>query len=95
MAFDYRGDITLALRDGTQVQGYLFNRDPRARTIDMMLKSETAPRQFEYGQVTGIAFTGEDPARGRSWEEWHSKHASERKAEDEKNRLAAIERGEL
>ena len=25
-AFDYRGDITITRKDGTQVQGYLFDR---------------------------------------------------------------------
>ncbi|MGH7426136.1 MAG: hypothetical protein ACREJP_08205, partial [Candidatus Methylomirabilales bacterium] len=25
-AFDYRGDVTLTLRDGTRIEGYIFNR---------------------------------------------------------------------
>ena len=26
-AFDYRGDVTIVRRDGTEIVGYLFNRD--------------------------------------------------------------------
>ena len=34
-AFDYRGDITLTRKDGTQVQGYLYDR----RTGDTLADS--------------------------------------------------------
>ena len=30
-AFDYRGNVTVDLRDGRELTGYLFNRDARAR----------------------------------------------------------------
>src|SRR5437868_626775 len=28
-AFDYRGDVTLSLKDGRQMMGYVFNREPK------------------------------------------------------------------
>jgi hypothetical protein len=28
-AFDYRGDVTLGLKDGTNLVGDLFNREPK------------------------------------------------------------------
>ena len=33
-AFDYRGDITLTLRDGGKVEGYLFDRQSEGRPLD-------------------------------------------------------------
>ena len=33
-AFDYRGDVTITRKDGSQVVGYLFNRRERNRNAD-------------------------------------------------------------
>jgi hypothetical protein len=32
-AFDFRGDVTLELTDGSEVTGYLFNRNHETRKI--------------------------------------------------------------
>ena len=37
-AFDYRGDITLTRKDGSQVQGYLFDRRTGATLADSFVR---------------------------------------------------------
>jgi len=82
-AFDYRGDVTVTLGSGEKLEGYIFDREPKAETIRIMTK----PGQkvtIRYADVSQLAFTGRDMADGRSWEAWVRKYA-ERKAAGEKN----------
>jgi hopanoid biosynthesis associated radical SAM protein HpnH len=79
-AFDYRGDVTLELTNGERVEGYLFDRDPAAGTLRVMVKGRK--QTLRYGQIARIAFSGRDMADGRSWEAWVRKYA-ERKAAGE------------
>lgn len=94
-AFDYRGDVTLTLKDGQKVEGYLFNRDAAQQQIEIFTKGNTSALILNYSQIQKIAFTGTDTANGKSWEAWMAKKASERQAEAEKERQAALARGEL
>src|ERR1700723_2739468 len=32
-AFDYRGDVTLTLKDGSKVEGYIFDRRSNGKTL--------------------------------------------------------------
>lgn len=76
-AFDYRGDVTLELRDGCKIEGYIFNRDHQKALFDFFPKNEPAPKQFSYSDIADILFTGEDTAAGKSWEEWKTKHGKQ------------------
>ncbi|HTM49077.1 MAG TPA: adenosyl-hopene transferase HpnH [Bryobacteraceae bacterium] len=79
-AFDYRGDVTIHLRTGERVDGYLFDRDASAGTVRIMSKGQK--RTLRYDEIGGVAFSGRDMADGRSWEAWVRKYA-ERKAAGE------------
>ncbi len=97
LAFDYRGDVTLELKSGESVVGYLFNRqasgpDP---SIEIFPADNPAPRRFVYQQIASIAFTGEDTANGKSWEAWVSKKESERRTEADHVAAEAKARGHL
>ncbi len=82
-AFDYRGDVTVTLRTGERLEGYIFDRDGAASTMRIMNK--TGQRvTVRYADVAQLSFTGRDMADGRSWEAWVKKYA-ERKAAGEKN----------
>jgi hypothetical protein len=87
-AFDYRGDITLNLRDGKQVEGYLFDRqqgpDLARSYIRLMPSGSNEKLRISYSDVAGIAFTGRDSAAGKSWEAWVRKYW-EKKLAGEKN----------
>jgi hopanoid biosynthesis associated radical SAM protein HpnH len=82
-AFDYRGDVTVSLKNGDRLEGYIFDRVLARSTIRIM----TAGGQkitVRYSDVVQLSFTGRDMADGRSWEAWVKKYA-ERKAAGEKN----------
>lgn len=88
-AFDYRGDVTLRLKDGSAVEGYLFNRDSRGAArcpepfVEIMVKDQPQPKRITYAAIQGVALTGEDAAAGKSWEEWAAKEAAQKTAEPE------------
>jgi hypothetical protein len=82
-AFDYRGDVTVTLKNGELLEGYIFDRVVAASLMRIM----TAAGQrvtVSYSDVAQLSFTGRDMADGRSWEAWVKKYA-ERKAAGEKN----------
>ena len=61
LAFDYRGDITLRLDDGRQVDGYLFNRDRDvADHADIRQRRRIAMAEF-----AGVLVAGEMPLQRR------------------------------
>jgi hopanoid biosynthesis associated radical SAM protein HpnH len=82
-AFDYRGDVTVTLRTGERLEGYIFDRDRAASTVRIMNKAGQRVT-VKYADVGQLSFTGRDMADGRSWEAWVKKYA-ERKAAGEKN----------
>ena len=87
-AFDYRGDVTLTLKDGRVVQGYVFDRR-NGRTLQdsvvrMIPANERTKISVAYSDIAALAFTGRDNAAGRTFEAWIKKYW-EKKAAGEKN----------
>jgi hypothetical protein len=77
-AFDYRGDVTITLKNGTQVEGYIFDRRS-ADTLDgsairLLTRSSSEKLAVPYSQIAALAFTGRDTAAGKSWEAWLRKY---------------------
>jgi transcriptional antiterminator Rof (Rho-off) len=97
LAFDYRGDVTVGLKSGESLSGYLFNRQISGSDsyLEVFPSDGSPSRQIRYDQVAAIAFTGEDTATGKSWENWIAKKDSERKAEVERVATDAKARGIL
>ena len=97
LAFDYRGDITVELKSGRQVTGYLFNRTATGAhpTIEIFPAASSGTMTIPYSEVATIAFTGEDTATGKSWETWVAKKDSERQRESERVEADAKARGHL
>jgi hypothetical protein len=87
-AFDYRGDITITRKDGSQVEGYLFDRRTGptlvASTIRLIPKTADQKVSISYADVAALAFSGRDTAAGKSWEAWVKRY-TEKKAAGEKN----------
>jgi hypothetical protein len=87
-AFDYRGDVTLLLRNGERVEGYLFDRRPRASLEESQVRliptGGTQKVAFRYSDIAGIEFSGRDMAAGKRWEDWVRRYA-EKKAAGERN----------
>ena len=72
LAFDYRGDVTVVRRDGTEAVGYLFNRNAEVpeRFIQMFDRAGDGPFTIHYAEIRTIRFTGKDTAAGKSYEAW-------------------------
>ena len=87
-AFDYRGDITLTLKDGSAVEGYIFDRRTGATLEDSVVRlfPKDRPEKIavRYADIENLAFTGRDTAAGKSWEAWVRKYW-EKKAAGETN----------
>ena len=87
-AFDYRGDVTLTLKDGSKVEGYIFDRTTSNTLVDsfvrLFLKDRHEKVSVRYSDIAHLAFTGKDTAAGKSFETWLKKYM-ERKAAGEKN----------
>jgi hypothetical protein len=81
-AFDYRGDVTITRKDGSVVEGYIFDRRPGV--VRLMPKDTNTKVMVAYGDIAALAFTGKDTAAGKSWEAWVKKYM-ERKAAGEKS----------
>jgi hypothetical protein len=86
-AFDYRGDVTITLKDGSAVEGYIFDRRTGASLADSYVrlfpKDSPDKRTIAYSDIAGLNFTGKDRAAGASWEAWVKKW-NEKKAAGEK-----------
>ena len=77
-AFDYRGDVTLTLKDGSKIEGYIFDRTsgPSLSTsyVRVIPKEAGQKLKIPYAEIAALAFSGRDTAAGKSWEAWISKY---------------------
>ncbi len=91
-AFDYRGDVTLTLKNGERVEAYIFNRISGTALGDSFIQifpaDGSAKRKIGYAEVARIEFSGKDRAAGKHWEDW-VKNYNEKKAAGEKFSLEA------
>lgn len=87
-AFDYRGDVTLTLKDGRVVHGYVFDRRTGATLQESAVRiipaGERTRLAIPYAEIAALAFTGRDNAAGRTFEAWVRKYW-EKKAAGEKH----------
>ena len=87
-AFDYRGDVTITLKDGASVEGYVFDRRAGASLAESVVrlipKDRDEKLSIRYDEIARLAFTGRDTAAGKSWETWVKKY-NEKKAAGERN----------
>ena len=88
-AFDYRGDVTLTLRSGEAVEGYIYDRRSGQGLADSLVrimpsKGDRARRSIPYAEITALAFTGRDTAAGKTFDAWVRRYW-EKKAAGEKN----------
>ena len=87
-AFEYRGDITVTKKDGSQVVGYLFDRQQGASLADSFVRllpsDAKAKVSIAYSEIAAIVFSGRDTAAGKTFEAWVKKYW-EKKAAGEQN----------
>ncbi|MGA8538533.1 MAG: hypothetical protein WB566_03495 [Terriglobales bacterium] len=87
-AFDYRGDVTITRKDGSDITGYLFDRrvgpNLEESVVRLMLATSKERPAIPYSEIVAIAFTGRDTAAGKSYEAWVKKYW-EKRGRGEKN----------
>ncbi len=91
-AFDYRGDVTITKRDGSVVEGYVYDRRPGSTLADSLVRvlpANGASRvNIPYSEIGKLVFSDRDPAAGKSWEAWVRKYW-EKRSSGEKAELQA------
>jgi hypothetical protein len=87
-AFDYRGDVTITRKDGSKVEGYIFDRRTGKTLADSAVrlfpKDADQKISIPYSEIAALAFSGRDTAAGKSYEAWVKKYW-EKRAAGEKN----------
>src|SRR5215469_344219 len=87
-AFDYRGDVTITRKDGSKVEGYIFDRRSGKNLGDSVVrlfpKDSSQKVSVSYADIAALKFADRDPAAGKSWEAWVRKYW-EKKTAGEKN----------
>ncbi len=91
LAFDYRGNTTVIKTDGSEVHGYIFNRNAGAPEpfIQMFDAAGAGPFRIPYAQIRTVRFTGKDTAAGNSYAAWlrrKEKEQAEPRAHDSEAR---------
>jgi hypothetical protein len=82
-AYDFRGHVTLKLKKGEAVEGFIFNRqlgDAKLKEppyVEVMIKGSGDKRKIAVAELESIAMTGEDCAAGKSYDDYQKKKAAE------------------
>jgi hypothetical protein len=81
-AFNYRGDVTIMRKDGTKIEGYIFDRRIALTLTDSVVrllpKDSDQKVSISFADVAALEFTGRDTASGKSWEAWVKKYWEKR-----------------
>ena len=87
-AFDFRGDVTITRKDGSKVEGYIFDRATGTNLensfVRIFPRDSAQKLKISYAEIAALAFSSRDPAAGKSWEAWVRKYW-ERKSAGEAN----------
>jgi hypothetical protein len=87
-AFDYRGDVSLTLTDGSKIEGYIFDRrtgNSLENSFIRLFPSNSKEKvSVPYAQIARLEFSGKDRAAGKHWEAWVQQY-EQKKAAGEKN----------
>jgi hypothetical protein len=91
-AFDYRGDVTLTLKDDRRIDGYIFDRRSNGPALsDSFVR--LIPRDGDgkltvcYTDIARLEFSGRDTAAGKSFETWVKKYWEKKNAGEKNIRL--------
>jgi len=82
-AFDYRGDLTITLKDGSKIEGYIFDRHSDSLNmgdcyVRLYPKDRDEKVKISYVEIVRLEFTGRDTAVGKSWEMWVKKYQAKK-----------------
>jgi len=65
-AFDYRGDVAVTKKDGSKIDGYIFDRVTGATLessfVRILPRDSNQRVKISYAEIAALAFSGRDPA---------------------------------
>jgi hypothetical protein len=77
-------NITVTLRDGRRIEGYVFDRRPAATLAESTFRiipiDGHAKVTVAYADLRALEFTGKDTAAGKSFESWVAKYFAKKAA---------------
>ncbi len=88
-ALDYRGDVTITLKTGERIEGYVFDRRSAGPNLDqcwvrLYPRGRDEKITVAFSEIARLEFSGRDMAAGKSFELWIQKYRT-LKASGEKN----------
>ena len=91
-AFDYRGDVTVTRKDGSVIEGYLYDRRSEPTLEASLIRIIPTPKpgvaverqMVSYADIAAVQFSGRDTAAGKTFDAWVKKYW-EKKAAGETN----------
>jgi hypothetical protein len=85
-AFEYRGDVTVSRNDGTEIVGFLYNRNRQSAEpyVEVLDASANSHLTMRYADIKNVVFTGRDTSAGKSFEAWQRRREAARKARAQK-----------
>ena len=87
-AFDFRGDVAITRKDGSKIEGYIFDRRTGSSLSNSLVRMIPAGKRekvsISYSEIAALKFNDRDPAAGKSFEAWVRKYW-EKRAAGEKN----------
>jgi len=78
-AFSYRGDVTIHRKDGSSIEGYVFDRRADGPSlaecsVRLLMKDSDDKHAVRFDEIARLEFTGRDCAAGKSFETWIKKY---------------------
>jgi hypothetical protein len=91
-AFDYRGDVTVTRKDGSVIEGYLYDRRSEPTLEASLIRIIPTPKpgvpverqMVSYADIAAVQFSGRDTAAGKTFDAWVKQYWA-KKAAGEKN----------
>jgi hypothetical protein len=87
-AFDYRGDVTITLKNGGAVEGYLYDRRSEPTLEASLVRIIPTPKpgapvermMVSYADIAALNFSGRDTAAGKTFDAWVKKYWEKKNA---------------
>ncbi len=81
-AFDYRGDVTLTVRGGRTIAGYIFDRrrgdSLKDSSVRILPEDSNEKIAVRFSEIERVEFSGKDTAHGKTFESWVKRFTEKR-----------------
>lgn len=79
LAFDYRGDVTLHLRSGRVVDGFIYDRRTKPnRAVRLLVRDSEERLVVADSEILRLEVTGKDTAAGKTFENWVKRYVEKK-----------------